>query len=702
MQRVTAEVCPAPDRLLGYVSGQLDESVADELAAHLEACPQCQRRVDELAGQPDSVVTALRRPPSQPQGQESQLHRLMAAAAQPDTMPLTSRTKQSSAKETVSLDEFVNGLRRSRLLEPSDVDLLQAQLSPRDARSFARALVKLKKLTPFQARAILQGRHQHLVLGNYEVLEQLGEGGMGRVFKARHRQLGRIVCLKVLHAAGRNSPQLVERFRREAQMVAALSHPHIVVAHDAAEADGMPYLAMEFIAGQDLARHVEQHGPVDTDTAVQMVLQAAQALGYAHSQGVIHRDVKPSNLLLAQTHEATAAADSQACFIKVLDLGLARFDSLLGENPDALSHTSMTSTGAVMGTVDYMAPEQAANSRKADHRSDIYSLGCTLFYLLTGRTMYDGETVMEKLIAHREARIPSLIDAGAETPAALDAIFQRMVAKDPERRYRSMLELEEDVKLLQGGQLPRAMTDFAAPLIIEPPPLPDTGRARRNQAIAAWSAAALLLAVLAGGWVAANMDWTQVPGSLGPAVDAAKEKDVVEASPTAPVAPVAKAVIVVPHDGFYSDHFEQVRDALDAEGVDWKVASSSAGIAKSKNNTTVPVDLTIDQCSADDFDAVFFVGGHVGEYTHKGASGKQARQLIERAIDQSRIVASVGNGWDVLNDTGMCAGCMSKDVSGLTRYASIDRPGVFLTAKESKQATSLVNVMLDELKSSSP
>ena len=171
------------------------------------------------------------------------------------------------------------------MIDGSEIERLVEKIQPEDAQSFAKALVQRKHLTPFQAKALKAGRYKGLVLGNYIVLEKLGEGGMGHVFKARHRRMGRIVCLKVLRSAGRKSPEMVERFKRETRAVASLNHPNIVVAHDADEANDIPFLVMEYIEGMDLSCYVKEHGEMAASRVVPLILQAAQALAYAHDQG---------------------------------------------------------------------------------------------------------------------------------------------------------------------------------------------------------------------------------------------------------------------------------------------------------------------------------------------------------------------------------------------------------------------------------
>jgi tRNA A-37 threonylcarbamoyl transferase component Bud32 len=354
-------------------------------------------------------------------------------------------------------EEFVQALVDSGLMTAGDVAALQQTLPPTltSAHELAQELVRQQRLTPFQAEAVA-GRQQ-LVIGNYVVLGKIGEGGMGQVFKARHRRMDRLVALKMLPAAVSKDERAIQRFQREVKAVARLSHPNIVTAHDADECNGVHFLVMEFVEGSDLASLVHQQGPMPIPQAVDCIVQAARGLEYAHRQGIIHRDIKPANLLL-----------DAAGTIKVLDLGLARFavaaDALAGASE---TDTGLTHSGWVLGTADYMAPEQALNAKQADHLADVYSLGCSLYYLLTGRSLYAGQTVVEKIVAHRERPIPSLRQARADVPEQLEAVFQKMVAKDPTDRYQSMTEILTALGPLASGAartmpVPAVPTDSAA------------------------------------------------------------------------------------------------------------------------------------------------------------------------------------------------------------------------------------------------
>lgn len=265
--------------------------------------------------------------------------------------------------------------------------------------------------------------------GEYILLDQLDTSATGQVFKAKHRMLGRVVALKILSAEAMRSRERVERFCRKVRILARLDHPNLVTAYDAGERQGTHYLIMEYVDGWDLTTLIRQYGPLPVGHALNYVMQAAAGLGYAHSHGVYHRNVKPSNLLV-----------NRQGVVKVIGLGLARVD--FEALPDEVSMgDELTAAGRVMGTSDYMAPEQAVDSSQADHRADVYSLGCTLCTLLTGRPPYPMESPMKRIAAHRSHPIPSLQALRPDVSTALDAAFQKMLAKQPDDRQQSMNEV---------------------------------------------------------------------------------------------------------------------------------------------------------------------------------------------------------------------------------------------------------------------
>ncbi|MBM4076671.1 MAG: serine/threonine protein kinase, partial [Planctomycetes bacterium] len=244
------------------------------------------------------------------------------------------------------------------------------------------------------------------VLGDYRLIERIGGGGMGDVYKAVHQRMRRFVAIKVLRSEIKSDSQFNRRFEREVRAAARLTHPNIVAALDAREDNGVHYLVTEFVDGCDLDKAVKQSGPFPCDIAMDYILQAARGLEYAHRQGIVHRDIKPANLLRDNTG-----------VVKLLDMGLARFRS--NEEPD---DADLTKSGMIMGTAAYMAPEQARNTRNADSKSDIYSLGCTLYFLMTGRPIYSAESVVDAILSHASQPAPRLHQPGIEIPVELEEV----------------------------------------------------------------------------------------------------------------------------------------------------------------------------------------------------------------------------------------------------------------------------------------
>lgn len=364
----------------------------------------------------------------------------------------------------VSVERFLRRLGESGVLSPEEMLDLEAKIPPGkrsgDAQRLAQELVRQQKLTHFQATALCQDKPYGLTLGNYILQERIGTGGMGAVFKAEHRRMKRSVAVKVLPPAALKDPDVVKRFHREVEAVARLAHPNIVAAHDADEFKGVHFLVMEYVEGIDLARLVREKGPLPLEKAIDYVLQAARGLEHAHKQGIIHRDVKPANLLL----------DRQET-IKILDLGLARFQTKETAAAATEEAASLTQYGSIMGTIDFMSPEQALDSRQADHSSDIYALGGTLYFLLVGKPLYGGDTIMARILAHRESPIPSISAVRPEAPYQLDRIFETMVAKNREDRYGSMTDLIAELSDWANASGISARAQRAA----QPDPEPEQG-----------------------------------------------------------------------------------------------------------------------------------------------------------------------------------------------------------------------------------
>jgi serine/threonine-protein kinase len=361
----------------------------------------------------------------------------------------------SKIPSVVSREEFVQVLGNSGLFSADELRkalaVLPSSAEGGDGLSLARHLTAAGKLTDFQAEALLERKVEELVLGNYEILARLGAGGMGTVFKARHRRMKRVVAIKLMARSIAQDSTFLQRFQREVETVARLSHPNIVMAFDADEAEAGPFLVMEFVNGRDLATRVQELGPLTLREAADCILQAAKGLACAHAQGIVHRDIKPANLLR-----------DEYGVVKVADLGLARLSDAV--NPTADKAGSLTQAGSVVGTVDFMAPEQAEDSSTTDSRADIYSLGCTLYFLLTGKPPYVGHSLMATLIKHGTAPIPSLCAARPETPPALDSLLRSMLAKQPRERCSSMTEVVSALESL----LP-SLPDAPAPQLAATP-----------------------------------------------------------------------------------------------------------------------------------------------------------------------------------------------------------------------------------------
>ena len=337
----------------------------------------------------------------------------------------------------VALETFLSQLSSSGIVPEEKLKVvISKKASFADGEALARDMIKSRLLTKYQAEQILGGRGKSLTMGKYQILEKIGAGGMGQVYKAFHSNTERVVAIKVILGKGKIEPEVVKRFEREVKAAAKLVHSNIITVFDADQADGRIFMVMEYIKGDDLGELLRKKGQLSFSEVVDYILQAAKGLKYAHDQGVIHRDIKPGNILV----------DSRGN-VKIVDMGLAKLES----KGDEGSISMLTASASVMGTVDFMSPEQGFSSKNVDARTDIYSLGATLFFLLTRKVMFQGDNAFEKLLAHREAPIPSLSNSRVGISPDLEIIFNKMVAKKVEDRYSSMAEVISAFLKLEMG-----------------------------------------------------------------------------------------------------------------------------------------------------------------------------------------------------------------------------------------------------------
>lgn len=332
---------------------------------------------------------------------------------------------------TASIDQLIDFLRQAEMVKPARLEefLRENQSARRGVETLLPELVRRKWLTEYQAARIGKGRIAELHIGPYLILDLLGEGGMGRVYKARHQQMQRLVALKVLRKQVLGDVEAVQRFEREIRAASQLDHPNVVHALDASPFGGGYFLAMEYLEGIDLARLVRDSGVLPAAKACEYVRQAALGLQHIHERGLVHRDIKPPNLLVTQAHGSQSVG-----LVKVLDLGLARLH--YKTNGGKTSLVTVMGNSVMMGTPDYLAPEQALDFHQADIRSDIYSLGCTLYFLLAGQPPFPGGSLTHKLLRHQQAAPPAIERLCPKVPPALPPIVGRMLAKEPKDRYQ--------------------------------------------------------------------------------------------------------------------------------------------------------------------------------------------------------------------------------------------------------------------------
>jgi serine/threonine protein kinase len=361
----------------------------------------------------------------------------------------------------LKVDSFLGLLRRSELVDRDQLNRVLLALKEEahgepinDTEFVASRLVESGLVTRWQADRLLEGRYKGFFLDKYKLLSHLGTGGMSSVYLAEHALMHRRVAIKVLPKNRVNDSSYLARFRREAEAIAALDHRNIVRAYDIGNVNDIHYMVMEYVDGRDLQTLVTEKGVLDYPKAADYIRQAAEGLEHAHQAGLIHRDIKPANLLL-DGHNV----------VKVLDLGLARFT---GEDRASLT---VAYDENVLGTADYLAPEQAIDSHGVDARADIYSLGCSLYFVLTGSAPFPDGTLPQRLMMHQKSPPPDIRERRPDAPEDLIEICLKMMAKKPSARYQSAQEVADvladwlrahghgfDSSVLSGGssgRLPR-------------------------------------------------------------------------------------------------------------------------------------------------------------------------------------------------------------------------------------------------------
>lgn len=349
------------------------------------------------------------------------------------------------------VEEFVQALLRCGLFSREDLQLILREV-PKQVRksslTLAEALVENKHITNFQARKLLKGTWQGLVLGPFRVLAPLGKGGMGAVYLANMEGNGQretmLVALKILPPRrAKKSQHMIPRFQREMELARRMDHPHLTKTYEAGDIFGIHYIAMEYIRGLSLSQLVRGSGPLTVSRAARLFCEVASGLTYAHEQNVIHRDLKPSNIMVTTKDHA-----------KILDLGLALAQDL--DLPD--DKQIMGGEGYVVGTMDYIAPEQVQDSTAVDHRADLYSLGCALFFSLAGHPPFTGGSAVDKMRKHLRQEPPFLSDVNPIVPPEFSRIVEKLMAKFPSRRYL-------DAEAVRQALLPWADSDV--PLELE-------------------------------------------------------------------------------------------------------------------------------------------------------------------------------------------------------------------------------------------
>jgi serine/threonine protein kinase len=338
---------------------------------------------------------------------------------------------------TTTVRDYCTLLAKSKLLPADEVEGLQKRWrsetrgGDEQVDEFRKFLTSRRYLTEWQAHMVQRGRADGFFIGGYKILDRIGKGQMGGVYKAVH-SLGQIVALKILPASKAKDQHTLGRFQRESRLLTQLDHPNVVRAYQVGESGGVHFIGMEFLEGETLDEVLSRRKRLPWAEAARLMHQALGGLQHLHEKRMVHRDMKPANMML--TPPATKPDTTWDATLKILDIGLGR--ELFAEDaPEGQIETQLTAEGAVLGTPDYLAPEQAKNASGADIRADIYSVGCVLYHCLAGRTPFPATNIMTQMLMHATEKAPPLASLVPDVPAGLQSVVEVMMAKSPNDRY---------------------------------------------------------------------------------------------------------------------------------------------------------------------------------------------------------------------------------------------------------------------------
>ncbi len=348
--------------------------------------------------------------------------------------------------QQLTSEKLLKLIAKSRLVDPVKADRMEAKIRkkhsgelPEDPAKVARYFEKADLISKWHSDKLLAGKYKGFFLGKYKLLGHIGTGGMSSVYLAEHTGLQDRRAIKVLPKKRVKDASYLARFQLEAKAIASLNHPNIVLAYDIDNEGDVHFIVMEYVDGVDLQVLVKRDGALDPSTAAELIAQSARGLDHAHNNGVIHRDVKPANLLIDQDG-----------VVRLLDMGLA----LVSADDD--ESLTVANNENVLGTADYLAPEQALNSHTVDHRADIYGLGCTLYFLLTGKPPFSDGTLAQRIAKHQKEMPTTIRQLRPDVPGELEGICVKMIQKDPAYRYQTAADcaavLEKFVEAVPKGQ----------------------------------------------------------------------------------------------------------------------------------------------------------------------------------------------------------------------------------------------------------